>query len=1363
MVALVFLSEMFAVAQVRATKPLIVEKVDENNLIALKGNTPPGAIAANDRGAVNPGMAMTGLILTLRRSQEQQAAFDAFVASQYDPSSANFHHWLEPEQVGEQYGPALQDIAAISSWLSSHGLTVESVSKDRMAIGFSGTAAQVEETFHTEIHNLMVKGEQHISNMSDPQIPIALEPVVLGPKALHNFIPRPLHRLGARVALNKDTGNWQGSATGDAKTTNPRPEMGLNCGTGCLDEDVTPYDFATVYNVLPLWNEATPIDGTGQTIAIAGRSDVRASDVSTFRSAFGLGSSSGTFHVINNGTDPGFCTSTSATALCTLDDQIENALDSEWAGAVAKGAAVDLVVTAQTATNDSIYESANYVIQNNTAKIINVSYGLCELAEGTSGNAAYNTLWQTAASAGISVFAAIGDSGSAGCDQGGDANGTPYLAKYGLSVSGIASSQYDTAVGGTDFNWGSTAAPYWNGSNSSTTGASAVGYIPETPWNDTCTNPISLSYLQGWATTLNKNGYSATSPTDAESACNFVLTWDTTIFQGAGVDISYLVDTVGGGGGPSNCTTNGTTSATLNPATCAGGYPKPSWQSSFGGTPNDNARDVPDVSFFAGNGILGSSYLICVTDWGPCVTSPTATSEPLDTQGNPVNLIGGTSAASPGMSGVMALINQKAGSAQGNPNSELYTLAGKQTYANCSAETVSSSSSCFFNDPNTGTNAMACASGSPNCTISHSGDTAGVLTGFSAGAGFDNATGLGSLNVANVVNAWTGSTTGTATATVTVTPASNSIVSNQSLSVTVAVTGASGTPTGMVTLSSGTYTSSAATLSSGSATITIPANSLSAGTDKLTANYSGDSTYAAASGSANVTVTQPTLLTPTVTVTPASGTISANQSLSVTVGVTGTGATPSGSVTLSGGGYTSSSQTLVSGSATFSIPANSLSVGTDTLTANYSGDANYATGSGSASVTVNAVSQGSPEGAYLGTTSTGKTFETIVLPDNTFYAIYGTTTGNTFTVSGMITGKGSLSNGTLSASITDYYYTGAVYTGTVSATYVAGTSISGTVTDSGIGTLTFTGTAIPSSQFNFNAAASLSQLTGSWTGALLGGTAATASVSGSGSFTGSSQGCSYSGTASPDSSGKNFFDFSITFGAAPCAAANQTLTGIAVEYLLSDGVTHQLLAAFSGAAGGDVFIASSSGSTTSGSFSLGATNPSAINPGGTATSTISVTPSNGYSGSVTLACALTSGPSNQTGDAPVCSPPTAAVSAGSTGTVTVTTTAASTSSLAKPRVGGWAEAGGGAALALLVFFGIPARRRGWRAMLGVVVIMLALGSLGACGGGGGSGGGGGGGNSNPGTAAGSYVFTLTGTGSPAVTPAPTITFTVTVN
>ncbi len=244
----------------------IVERIDESQLAVLTGNTPPAATAQNDRGPVSPSLAMTDLLLVLRRSPEQQAAFDEFVASQYDPSSPNFHQWLSPAEIAETYGPSSADIAAISSWLAGHGFLINEIAKDQMSIRFSGTAAQVESTFHTAIDHLSVNGEAHIGNMSDPQIPTALAPVVGGVKALHNFFPRPQHRMGGRAIYSRETGTWRRATDAAGKAANPddlaatvtaSPEFGITIGSGSSGytiEDVAPYDFATIYNVLPLWN-----------------------------------------------------------------------------------------------------------------------------------------------------------------------------------------------------------------------------------------------------------------------------------------------------------------------------------------------------------------------------------------------------------------------------------------------------------------------------------------------------------------------------------------------------------------------------------------------------------------------------------------------------------------------------------------------------------------------------------------------------------------------------------------------------------------------------------------------------------------------------------------------------------------------------------------------------------------------------------------------------------------------------------------------------------------------------------------------------------------------------------------------------
>jgi hypothetical protein len=405
----------------------------------------------------------------------------------------------------------------------------------------------------------------------------------------------------------------------------------------------------------------------------------------------------------------------------------------------------------------------------------------------------------------------------------------------------------------------------------------------------------------------------------ADSACNFIAEDYFQLYnETEGFDFSFFVNVEGGGGGPSNCSNNTTTissNGTETVGTCTNGWAKPSYQTAL--TPADGVRDLPDISFFAAPGFWQSSYLICVSEAGSaCVTSSSITTEPVFQE------VGGTSVSSPAMAGVMALINQKTGAAQGNPNAELYMLAGKQTSSSCSSEGPPSSS-CYFHDIDKGTIAMPCIAGSANCTVLNSGDVVGIQSGYAAASGYDQATGLGSLNVANVVNAYP-SLVGSGTAKVTVAPSASSITANQTLNVVVTVASVpvgGTTPTGTVTLSGGGYTSAAGALSGGTYTFAIPGDSLSAGTDTLTVSYGGDSNYATATGTANVAVSK---LAAAVTVTPSAAAINSNQPLTVTGSVTGTGGTATGTVTLTGGGYTSAATALLSGSYSITIPTNSL-------------------------------------------------------------------------------------------------------------------------------------------------------------------------------------------------------------------------------------------------------------------------------------------------------------------------------------------------------------------------------------------------------------------------------------------------------
>jgi subtilase family serine protease len=1034
-----------AVSQAQGVAPAvrIAGPIDDAQLTTLRGSLNPAAIGATDRGSVSADLPMVPTMV-LSRSADQQAAFDAFVASQYDQNSPNFHHWLTPQQIGAQYGPAPADISTISSWLTSHGFAVKIIAADGMTIQFSGTAGQVESAFHTEIHNLSLNGKAHIANVTDPQIPSAIAPVVVGIKGLHNFLPHPLHRIGSKVQLSPDAHGWvklqtssgtgfaagplklQAPAASTISPSSPKPSFYINNYNLGVEEDIAPFDFAKIYNLPSTW--PSTVNGAGQIITILGTSDINFTDVANFKSAFGL--PAGLTPILAHGPDgdPGNCGTNPGSDVCNGGDVGENSLDVEWSGAVAPGAQVVLVTGAYNSqtdpTNDPLFDNAQWTIQNSTvpgsavfgSRIMSLSYGECELFNGTASNVAYNNLWETAASAGFAVFVATGDSGSPSCDQGGNAYGYPYEAQYGLSVSGLASSPYNTAVGGTDFSWcrptliqsgssagyvqgcsSTNASTYWNTSNSSQQ-ATAKNYVPETPWNDTCLNPINAAFMESIATFVGAGTYST-----PEEACNFVYADSLQLyFYDGDPALMGYVDTVGGSGGASNCVVNTTTSTTIgscnstDTSTGSGygnltlandGWPSPPWQVGSGvtGTSGLTTRAIPDISFFAGDGTFDTATLICVTNDGAECTniSNTGTS----TSGG-AEEVGGTSVATPEMAGVMALINQKAGGAQGSPNTQLYQLADRQTYSECSAESVTNSSSCYFQSIDEGTNSMPCAAStsdleggavyagngewertsqyyalaSPNCSIVNSGDVVGTLSGYSAVAGFNLATGLGSLNVANVVNAWV-SDAGTDATTMTVTPTPSTITINQALSVVVSVTGASGTPTGIITLTGDGYSSAetigtAPCTSNTSCTFNIPANTLAAGSGiTLTAYYGGNGTYATNSKTTTITVN---VMTPTVGVSaPASGNVANPTSVTVSVtGPAGSTAAPTGTIYLKSGSYTSATETILSGTCTsntscsFTIPANSLAVATDTITADYSGDANYAGNTGSTSIIV---------------------------------------------------------------------------------------------------------------------------------------------------------------------------------------------------------------------------------------------------------------------------------------------------------------------------------------------------------------------------------------------------------------------------
>jgi hypothetical protein len=779
-----------AAIQIPNVPARITGSVDDSKRVTLPGNVHPLARPEFDRGMAPAGMPMQRMILLLKRSTEQQVALSQLMADQYNTASPSFHKWLTPEQFGQQFGPADADVQAVTSWLQSHGFQVAKVSKGKIGIEFSGTVAQVKEAFRTEIHKYMVNGEQHWANASDPQIPEALSPVVHGIASLHDFRPKPMHHVAGTFTKSRETGEVHAA----------QPEFDTPGGNFALG----PADFATIYNVPPAFN------GTGQTLAIIGVSNVNLQDITDFRTIFGLSTTGAAIPVVViDGSDPGIINDGSETEALT---------DLEWSGAVAQGAQIHFVIAADTDSSSGLLLAAFHVIDANSDPIMSLSFGNCELDLGTNGNQAFNGLWEQAAAQGITVTVSTGDVGAAGCE---DQNAAaPNPATTGLEVSGFASTPFDVAVGGTDFNDAGKQSTYFNATNTTTTLASAKGYIPESTWNDSCTNAA----------------FGSTAETNCNAAAN-----------------SSDVFTVGGSGGASHCTTpTGTT--------CSGGYAKPAFQSFITlaqGMPADGERDLPDVSLFASDGFNKSFYIVCEADDKSVTPATSCKGTSFQFLG-----IGGTSVSTPSFAGIMALVNQKTGQRQGNANFVLYKLAQQQFTAAtaCTSQaTPLPAATCTFNDVITGTIRMPCTKGSTDCTTSNAADKFGVLNGFDAGAGYDLATGLGSVNATNLVNNWAAGQAAfrPTTTTLGLNPTTG-ITAGGSVNVTltVAPTTGTGTPTGDVSLVSTAATGQGVdgfTLTAGAATGTT--TQLTGGTYNVTAHYGGDGTFAPSDSTAvSVTV-----------------------------------------------------------------------------------------------------------------------------------------------------------------------------------------------------------------------------------------------------------------------------------------------------------------------------------------------------------------------------------------------------------------------------------------------------------------------------------------------------------------------------
>lgn len=658
--------------------------VDARRTHAIAGNVRPMAQPRFDRGPVDPGLRLEHVLLLIKPSAAQQAELDQLLADQQNPSSPRFHQWLTPEEFGNRFGLSAGDHSKVVAWLASAGLTVNESGRARNWVAFSGTVSQVARALDTEFRRYEVDGETHFANSTAPSVPQALADIAGGFLGLDDFHPKP----GALRAA-------------------PRYNSG---GSHYL----VPEDFATIYNVAPLYQAG--IDGTGQAIAVVGQSDIVVSDIRTFRSKYKLPANDP--KLINyGGGDPGLNSA-----------QLEANLDLEWAGAVAPGATIFYVY------GPDAFAALVSAVNLNNAQMISVSYSGCEV---NAGIPYYQLIGQQANAQGITIFAASGDSGPAGCDS----QGSEPLATRGLAVNFPATLPEVTAVGGTQFVEGN--GNYWAAANDANSG-SALSYIPEAAWNESSTAGLAAA-----------------------------------------------------GGGASRL------------------YAKPVWQSAPG-VPADKARDVPDISL---NGATHDAYQVYISGL---------------TLG-----VGGTSAGTPAMAGITALLNHYlvkqgvlAKPGLGNINPQLYRLA----------QTVPGA----FHDVVTGNIIVPCSQSSPDCA-------SGTL-GYAAGPGYDLATGLGSIDANALVTQWNQPVT---PATVQLTSSATKGTLNDTVQLTATVAGSASTPTGTVTFSSGGNLLGTVTLSSGTATVKAPLYLSGTGTWTYTASYSGDSTYAPGGATVKIQVTTP--------------------------------------------------------------------------------------------------------------------------------------------------------------------------------------------------------------------------------------------------------------------------------------------------------------------------------------------------------------------------------------------------------------------------------------------------------------------------------------------------------------------------
>jgi len=837
----------------------IAGTIDSSQGIPLAKSLHPQAQPQYDLGPADPSLKLTYMTLLMAPSPSQQKALDQLLAQQQDRSSANYHKWLTPQQFADRFGLSQNDVNKVAAWLQSEGFQILSVGGGRNAVSFSGTAAQVQRAFGTEIHNYKILGEEHFANSTPLMIPATLNGIVSSVLGTHSFLPRPASQKRSFSGRR-----------------NSRPDyFDVNF---IFPNFLAPGDIATIYDINALYNASSAIDGTGQKLAIVGQTDVYLADINDFRAGFGLNQISGCTSNAN-----GVVTACSATnfqyvlvagsvdpgTTFACGDLGEADLDIEWSGAVARNAQIVYVnspvtwnASCTSGTGGGVTASLNAVINPPSgpalAPVVSMSYGACEAQAGD-----LETLLQQGNAEGVTIMNSSGDLGAATCDFNPPNSSRPFSpAIGGLAVSYPASSPEVTGVGGTSISLANDSYPFPSAFWSTSIGANggtAVSYIPELVWNDDeglaqyCHAPFSGD------TFCVQPGTSGWVP----------LTSSATAAQ-VQEDIWLSI----GGGGASNCfTQNGTV--------CQAGFPQPTWQQGLS-VPSAPAgvRYSPDVSLFASPNFPG--YIFCTAQNPPSVSTSTCVNGITFGIENFGSIVGGTSASSPVFAGIVTLLNQYLGAnGLGNINPMLYTLAAN-------------SSNGAFQPVTSGDNNVTCQPNTPSIQPTTIQCPAAGVMGYSA-SNFDPTThynlvtGLGSIDANKLFSAWAAARSASS---ITITPSATNVSVGSSESFAVAVTPATGVGTvsfstvnNGVTTVLGTATLNVPYPPSQNGTATFTTTSLPGGSNSVTATYEGDtSNKASMSASTAITVTGFDFTLGAGSASPTS--VPAGQSVSVTLTVT---------------------------------------------------------------------------------------------------------------------------------------------------------------------------------------------------------------------------------------------------------------------------------------------------------------------------------------------------------------------------------------------------------------------------------------------------------------------------------------------